>query len=220
MGRESTSNAEPRRGTGRGKRTRRTQEERSAETRSRVIRGATECVAELGFAGATMSAISKQAGVTWGAIQHQFGDKDTILDAVLEASLAELEADLTEIAASTDASVEARVEAFVERAARQLRGPGYRAFVEIQLGRGRRHEARNEAEASWSKHVAEALERSWRACFGGLSLPARNIRTAGRFGFMVLSGIAAESMLFPEVDFSKQHLAVLHDTLVRQLRGD
>jgi AcrR family transcriptional regulator len=220
MGRERTSDTEPRRGTTRGKRTRRTQEERSAETRARVIQGATECVAELGFAGATMSAISKRAGVTWGAIQHQFGDKDTILDAVLEASLAALEADLAETAASTDATVEARVKAFVDRAASQLRGPGYRAFVEIQLGRGRRRETANQGEASWGEHVAEALERSWRAGFGDLGLPARNVRVAGRFGFMVLSGIAAESMLFPDVDFSKQHLAILHETLIRLLRGD
>lgn len=212
MKRASTSEASPER-----KRVRRTQEERSAETRDKVIRATGECVAELGFAGTTMSEIAKRAGVTWGAIQHQFGDKDTILDSVLETSLQELETSLTAIAACTAADVDARVKAFVKRAASMLQGSGYRAFVEIQLGRGR-HEERSDGDAaSWSGHVAQVLERSWRAVFDGLGLPARNVRGAGRFGFMVLSGIAAESMLFPDVDFSKQHLQVLDETLRRLL---
>jgi hypothetical protein len=32
---------------------------------------------------------------------------------------------------------------------------------------------------------------------------------------MVLSGIAAEAMLFPRVDFSKQHLNELEESLLR-----
>ena len=65
-------------------RMRRTQEERSAATRAKVIEAATECVAELGYRGATMSTMAQRAGVSWGAMQHQFGEKDAIFDAVLE----------------------------------------------------------------------------------------------------------------------------------------
>jgi AcrR family transcriptional regulator len=220
MGRASSDDTAAERSARARKQVRRTQEERSAETRARVIRGATECVVELGFGGATMSAIAKRAGVTWGAIQHQFGDKDSILDAVLEASLEELEAELGRIVETTDASVEARAKAFIRLAANLLQGPSYRAFVGIQLGRGRHRERRSEAAMGWSEHVAEVLEESWRTAFGGLGLPAKNVRSAGRFGFMVLSGIAAESMLFSDVDFSKQHLSVLHETLLGLLRGD
>ena len=38
-----------------------------------------ECIAELGFQRTTAQEITRRAGVTWGAVQHHFGDKDGIL---------------------------------------------------------------------------------------------------------------------------------------------
>ena len=71
----------------RARRSPRTQEERSLSTRAKVVAAASECLAELGFRGATMGAIADRAGVSWGAIQHQFGEKDALLDAVLEDAI-------------------------------------------------------------------------------------------------------------------------------------
>jgi len=181
-----------------------------------VIAAAAECVADLGFKGATMSAIAQRAGVSWGAIQHQFGEKEAILDAVLESSLAEFEAGLAPLR-ETAPEPEARVHAFVEVLARLLRGPSYRAFVEIQLNRGRDEARAGEAEAGWSAHVAEVLARSWKRAFGDLGVSAAALRRSRRYAFMVLSGIAAEAMLFPGVDFSRQHLAELEESLARML---
>ena len=121
----------------RGARGRRTQEERSAETRARVVAAATGCVAELGFRGATMTAIAERAGVTWGAMQHQFGDKEAILDAVLEASLEELERRISDTG-NGGATPAQRVTRFTRSVRELLAGQSYRAFLEIQLNRSRR----------------------------------------------------------------------------------
>ncbi|MBK6738875.1 MAG: helix-turn-helix transcriptional regulator [Haliea sp.] len=43
-------------------------------------------IRETGFASATSTEIAKRAGVTWGAVQHHFGGKEEILEAVLERS--------------------------------------------------------------------------------------------------------------------------------------
>jgi AcrR family transcriptional regulator len=179
-----------------------------------VIEAASACVAELGFKGATMSAIAQRAGVSWGAIQHQFGEKDAILDAVLEAALAEFEAELASVR-EAGAEPTARVRAFIAVVARLLRGPSYRAFLEIQLNRGRDEARAGAAEAGWSAHVAEVLVRAWRNAFGDLGVPVAALRRSRRFAYMVLSGIAAEAMLFPDVDFSRQHLAELEANLLR-----
>ena len=195
---------------------RRTQEERSAETRSKVIRAAAECLAELGFKGATMSAIAERAGVTWGAMQHHFGDKNAILDAVLESALAELEAGLSDLD-EVEPEIEKRVRAFIPKADALLRGPGYRAFVEIQLNRARDEAREPRAEATWSEQVAGALARVWKRAFGDLGIAPRKLQAARRFSFMVLSGIAAETMLFPGFDFSRQHLRILEENLLRML---
>ena len=43
-----------------------------------------ECILENGYYEASSNAIARQAGVTWGAIQHQFGTRHALLLAVLE----------------------------------------------------------------------------------------------------------------------------------------
>lgn len=63
---------------------RRTQEERSATTREKVINATIDCIVEEGLHNATAARIAARSGVTWGAIVHQFGDKDSVLLAVIE----------------------------------------------------------------------------------------------------------------------------------------
>jgi AcrR family transcriptional regulator len=213
--RNTRPGAEPPKTAPRGRRKpRRRQEDRSAETRAKVIRAATDCVAELGFRGATMATIAERAGVTWGAIQHQFREKGAILDAVMEASLDDLEEQLAELREG-EPIVSFRVQAFVRRARELVRGPSYRAFVEIQLNRARDEQRDGSAESRWSQHVADSLTRAWRRAFGDLGIPAARLLAGQRFAFMVLSGIAAEAILFPEVDFSKEHLSELEASLLR-----
>ena len=45
---------------------RRTQAERSTNTRDKIVRGAANCIAENGYKAATMQAIAEYAGITWG----------------------------------------------------------------------------------------------------------------------------------------------------------
>lgn len=197
----------------RARRSPRTQEQRSAETRAKVVRAATECVAELGFRAATMGAIADRAGVSLGAIQHHFGEKDALLDAVLEAAIGVLQAGLSDIREQeTDPSL--RVQLFVRRSAGLLKGPVYRAFIEIQIARSREADEQTDA---WSDYVAAALSQSWQLLFGDLPIPKRRLEDAQRFTFAVLSGIAAESMLFPGVAAPGKPLQILEEALLRLL---
>ena len=191
---------------------RRTQEERSAETRARIVEAAARCVSERGFRGATMTAIAEQGGVTWGAMQHQFGDKEAILDAVLEHALGELESRIAKVGESApDPAL--RVSRFAKAVPDLLAGESYRAFLEIQLNRSR--DSESAPREPWEGHVAAVLERAWMAAFGDLGLPRRAVLESQRLVFMVLAGMATESMLFPRVDRSRQHLVTLRDTLLR-----
>ena len=60
------------------------QQARSEVTRARVLDAAVACIAETGFGPANLAGIAERAGLTTGAIQHQFGDKATLLAAVVE----------------------------------------------------------------------------------------------------------------------------------------
>ncbi len=62
----------------------RTQEERSAATRSAINDAIIRCLIDQGYAGTTMSTITEAAGVSRGAITHQFGTKRKMLVAAVE----------------------------------------------------------------------------------------------------------------------------------------
>lgn len=197
----------------RPRRSPRRQEERSAETRAKVVVAATECVAERGLAGATLTAIAERAGVTWGAIQHQFGEKDALLDAVLLAALAELRRHVAAVAESTPDPA-GRVRALLLRCREVLAGPLYRAFFEIQLRRGREADGRT---AAWAEVVDAELAAVWQRLFGELGLPDRQLADAQHFLFAAMNGIAAETMLFPSKALAIRNLEILEETLLRLL---
>jgi AcrR family transcriptional regulator len=64
---------------------RRTQPERSAATRAALVAAARELFTERGFAGVGTEEIVRAAGVTRGALYHQFADKVELFAAVYEA---------------------------------------------------------------------------------------------------------------------------------------
>src|SRR4051794_21091871 len=89
---------------------RRTQADRSAATRAALVDAARALFAEHGFAAVGTEAIVRAAGVTRGALYHQFADKTDLFAAVVEAveqtvmervigviSIAEAEDPLTEL---------------------------------------------------------------------------------------------------------------------------
>jgi len=79
-----------------GRMTRRTQAQRTAATRAVLIEAARKLFAEKGFADVSTQTIVAAAGVTRGALYHQFDDKAALFAAVYE----DVERDLvTDIAA-------------------------------------------------------------------------------------------------------------------------
>lgn len=65
----------------------RTRSDSSGETdaRERVINATVECIIDLGFyRGSSTNEIARRAGVTWGVIQHYFGNREGLMLAVLQ----------------------------------------------------------------------------------------------------------------------------------------
>jgi AcrR family transcriptional regulator len=71
-------------------RARRTQADRSAATRDALVTAGRRLFAETGFAEVSTDAIVAAAGVTRGALYHQFADKTALFDAVLDAVEADI----------------------------------------------------------------------------------------------------------------------------------
>ena len=64
-------------------RTRRSQEERTAETREALIDAAIATIHDVGYPAASTTLIAERAGVSRGAILHQFGTRATLMAEVV-----------------------------------------------------------------------------------------------------------------------------------------
>jgi AcrR family transcriptional regulator len=74
-------------------RLRRTQAERTATTRARLLDAALECLVELGYGGTTTTEVADRAGVSRGAQLHHFPTRAALVAAAAEHLYARLTAD-------------------------------------------------------------------------------------------------------------------------------
>lgn len=92
-------------------------QQRGDRTRELLIDETVRCIREEGFSAASARHIIERAGVSWGVIQHHFGDRDGLLTAVIEDAVDRLVASLEvladpERAVDTEDLVRATWEAF------------------------------------------------------------------------------------------------------------
>lgn len=118
-------------------------QERGDRTRDLLIDETVACIREEGFSAASARHIIERAGVSWGVIQHHFGDRDGLLTAVIEDAVDRLIASLevlSDPAAATDTEdlVRATWEAFANSKAMA----GLEILIStkhLRSGLGRRH---------------------------------------------------------------------------------
>ena len=193
---------------------RRTQAERTAETRRRILDAVVESIAELGFQRTTATEIAKRAGVTWGAVQHHFGAKGGILEAVLEDTFERFEARLGDVAA--DAPLARRVALFVERAWEHFSSAHFRSTFEILLHHGKGED--EEVPPHWQEKIFRDFDRVFERLFSNTGLLRRERAALHQYAVAELMGLAALEMLDQPRPRGGQ-LALLERTLLRELGG-
>jgi AcrR family transcriptional regulator len=124
-------------------RRRRTQAERSAETRAKLVEATIGCLVDRGYAGTTTLAVCRRAGVSHGSLLHHFGRREALLGAALEAVHGRLR---EQVVAGLEAlpEGEARSEALVELMWSAFGAPEFKAVLELWLA------AKNQPELSWA----------------------------------------------------------------------
>jgi AcrR family transcriptional regulator len=196
-------------------RPRRSQAERTAETRGRIIAAVVESIAEVGYQRTTATEIAARAGVTWGAVQHHFGGKDGILVAVLEDSFNRFADRLADIHAD-GVPLGKRVELFIDRAWEHFGSAHYRSTFEILLNHTGWEGA--ESEPSWQDAMFQSWGRVWDGLFGDAGLSRRRAVELQRFTIASLTGIASLKMLgAADAPIGGPELGLLKETLVREM---
>jgi len=133
---------------------RRSQAQRTAATRTRLIEATIECLIELGYSGTTTIAVCKRAGVSHGSLLYHFGTRERLLGAALDETYARLQgavvASLEELP-----SGEARVEGLVELMWSAFEAPEFKAVIELWLA------AANHPDVGWAVWPeAESFDRA------------------------------------------------------------
>jgi AcrR family transcriptional regulator len=195
---------------------RRTQAERSALTREKVIRAVVDCVVEEGLHNTTAARIAERSGVTWGAIVHQFGDKDSLLLAVVERSFENLSRSLHESLAAGSQTPSERVSLLIDETWRRLNAPSFRAFLEIVLNS---RIATDRTLKTRQEEIVVTLTRDiWSDLFGEFEVSAGGIDTARKLTFATLLGMAIQGMLGPRKPRFSREIETLKRNVLQMLK--
>lgn len=111
----------------------RTQAERHAETRRKIIDATVACIDSFGFPKTTMQKVAREAGVTVGAVQHHFPSKSELLTGVLEDGFRQASFEREHIRFSGK-RLQERVALFVDYCWLLFREPTFQANLHILLG--------------------------------------------------------------------------------------
>jgi AcrR family transcriptional regulator len=106
------------------------QQDRSRVTRQRLLKAAVDCLAELGWARATVAVVAERAGVSRGAAQHHFPTREALFTAALEYMAGERIAEVRRRGAALPAGSR-HTEAVVEMLVGVYVGPLFRAAVQV-----------------------------------------------------------------------------------------
>lgn len=110
---------------------RRTQAERRATTRDALVRATVESLVELGYARTTTQEVQRRAGVSRGALTHQFTAKFDLVLAAVEHLYEEFSASVRQAAADLPAESTARIRLGVELVWERFHGQLFVAAMEL-----------------------------------------------------------------------------------------
>lgn len=155
-------------------RARRTQRERTADTRSALVEAAIALLMERGMAGASVPDICKAAGVTTGAVQHHFGSKAGLMAEVTRQLFDPIDA-AHEAEARGDGPLADRIRALVELHWATYGADRYYAMLEILLAT--RHDPELMALVAERRRMQlDQLDRMLPVQFADVDLPPRALR--------------------------------------------
>jgi AcrR family transcriptional regulator len=144
-------------------RARRTQEERSADTRARLLDATIASLSELGYAHTTTTEIADRAGVSRGAQLHHFPTKAELFTTAVEHLFELRHAEFRAAFASLPATAERGPRA-IELLWWMMEGPTFHAWLELVVAARTDPELRTQMQAL-AQRFAENVQRTFRELF-------------------------------------------------------
>ena len=187
-----------------------------AATRARMLDAVVECIVENGYYEASSNAIARHAGVTWGAIQHQFGTRQALLLAVLEDRWQRLR-DRIESTEVSGATLEDRLACVMGPLEEHYGTPEYLVFTQITLDLIQSPASSAATKRAVAEH-GRNLTRVWRPLFAEALGEAATDEELVRYAFLAIRGyLSANTMAARLVPRGRD--APIRELLLRGVAG-
>jgi len=160
------------------------------QTHDRVVQAGIECIAELGFHAASTNKIAARAGVTWGTLQHQFGDKVTLLEAIMEAAYISQAAAIFG-STTPDAPLKARITALLDAFWQEQTSPASIALADIIRSVVADPEYRDRFLPQLQR-LRDSYNKQWNVLFADVTLSKEMFEATKQLAFAAIRGLALE----------------------------
>jgi AcrR family transcriptional regulator len=171
-------------------RERRTQAERSALTRTRLLDATIECLHDLGYARTSTPEIARRAGLSRGAQLHHFPTKTELVTSAVERLFARRREEFLDAFAKRDPGQDAAAAA-IDILWSMVSGPTFYVWLELTVAARTDPELRAPMNAL-TERLATIVEETFRAIFPAPATPNPFYAVAPRFAFVLLDGLALE----------------------------
>jgi len=169
-------------------RVRRTQAERSAATRARLLDATLECVCDLGYARTTTPEIARRAGLSRGAQLHHYPTKAELVAGAIEHLVERRNREFREAFARVPAGAD-RYAAAIDILWSMLCGPTADAWRELALASRTDPELRPRV-AELTTYMREVVEQTFRDLFTQSAADNPFFAVAPSFVLALLDGLA------------------------------
>jgi AcrR family transcriptional regulator len=172
---------------------RKTQSERRAITRDRLLSAAANLICERGYAELTTTNIADRAGLTRGAVQYHFGNVDDVCLALVDDFGNRLAITRSESGPFYAADLENRVNAAVDFYWKNFSNSQYIAVMFIWLGFLNNKKLYSQL-ARRMKYFEQQFDREWQGRFRQTGVPNKRIAATRHIAISALRGFAIRSI--------------------------
>lgn len=194
---------------------RRSQEERSAATRERLLNATIDCLVESGFAGTTTTEVVKRAGVSRGAQVHHYPTKAELVQSAIEHLSArqgeELRREYEALSTKKDTLSTA-----IDLLWTVYTGPMFVAGMELIVGARTDPELRP-ALTTLQNSLSEGLRTSYRQIAGPNSVNRGAWRDVFELTIALMHGLALRKMLDVDQEGREERLIGTWKRLIKPL---
>jgi AcrR family transcriptional regulator len=171
---------------------RRSQEQRTEETRAKLMQAAIGVINEVGYSKTTSLLISQRAAVSRGAFQHQFGTVPNLMLQIVQNLSSELVGQI-ELETIRFASPVERLRAIALRYWSVYQSPQYRAVLLIWMGASHDQDLIDRVDRLMQS-IDLQRDRNWVEIFADQKIPEHELHLFRRSLLAMVRGLAIQTI--------------------------